>query len=649
MGIVGYQSRIRITQALPYKEKELIVDPKSKYYHLLNSSWLFDPFGENTTYGVEFKINESFSWDFFLYTKNILKAKELGGALLMSLQEKFKGLDGSVETFPLYFKFLEIKRPLYEIKIPTNPIRKLHFFRKLLNYYKTPRRKIDINMFILWKKDDLLKPVLLDKYMLKIFVSLKPCKDYSEKIEDQAPLYRAVLRYLVSDMSIPPYVKVDFELISPKKWRDILVCDVFPTRSKYGLGLYESVPRELLPNYIKPDMIDFTIPYDLPLLKPPTLANRNLINLPVLKDDSHYLILGNKLTDGVISNERVAIDIDCLNTHLNIFGKSGSGKSTLMKIIIKKLNYKRPDVGILIINLVKPDLEVDFPMVSSYKFPTEKFKVPYIITGNRIKKSISRNSNVLAACLGLKYVGPVIISETFQRCYTEYGEFPLRITDFFNCVENNLKAKPYDPDTQKTILTAFKRRIDELFTNLELEKTLRFQREVPEWFSRWRNGGKILIDLTDCDNKEQHLLTMLIFQMIETLIPFDTSNKLRHLITIDEAHRVIGKSRDNDPESAEFIMKNRINAIFSKTIEECRSKGLGILIAEQKPYLLLDSAIDSAAIKILFSLGYPSNELFTGNVKEREMLLNLSPRYALVINGTNSERYLSRTADDKEF
>lgn len=648
MKIIGYQSRINITQTLPYVKNELILDPEAKFNQLMNSSWLYDPFGDGTTYGVEFKINENFSWDFFLCARSVIKAKELGYALLMSLQEKFKGLDGIVKTFPLYLEYLEIKRPLYEIKIPNNPPLKLHFFRKILNYYKTPRRKIDLNMHILWKRDDLLRPVKIDRYMLKVYVSLKSRKDYSVVIENLKPLYRAVLKYLISDMSIPPHIKVDFELLSPNKWKDILICDVFPSRSNFKIASYSSVPIEYLPNYIKPEKIDFTIPYDLPLPKPPILANRNLINSPILKNDSHYIILGSKLIDGTLSNEKATIEIDCLKTHLNIFGKSGTGKSSLIKIIIKELNIKRPDVGILIINLVKPDLEADLPMVNAYKFPSERFTVPYIITGNRVKKSISGNSSVLAACLGLKYVGPVIISETLQRCYSDFGEFPSQITEFFNCVENNIRAKPYDPDTQKTILVAFRRRIDELFTNNELEKTLRFHREIPEWFLRWRKGDKILIDLTDCDDKEQHLLTMLIFQMIETLTPFDHSNKLRHLITIDEAHRVIGKSRDNDPESAEFIMKNRFNAIFSKTIEECRSKGLGLLIAEQKPYLLLDSAIDSAAIKILFSLGYPSNEIFTGNVKEREMLLNLPPRYALVINGTNSERYLSRTADEKE-
>ena len=38
-------------------------------------------------------------------------------------------------------------------------------------------------------------------------------------------------------------------------------------------------------------------------------------------------------------------------------------------------------------------------------------------------KSIRGFGNVLAACLGLKYVGPVVITETLQRCYDEYGDF----------------------------------------------------------------------------------------------------------------------------------------------------------------------------------------------------------------------------------
>ncbi len=653
MEIKGYQSRVHITQVLPCQRDELSLDPEARFHHLINTSWLYDPFGDNSTYGVEFKISTCFSWEFFMWAKSAGEAKELGNALLLSLQEKYKGLDGQVSVYPLYSEYLEIERPLYEIIIPSNTPKKLQLLRKVINYYKAPRRIINMNMFILWKRDDLHNLPKPYRYMIKIFVSLSSNQETFMEFGKQEFALKSILRYLVSDMSIPPYNKVDYKLLSPLKWKEILMCNVFPERSKYEIERGLSMPVELLPTYIEPNKIDFTIPLDIPLQKPPILENRNLINLPTSKDDDNYIFFGNKLIDGVLSNEIGIIEIDSLNSHLNIFGKTGTGKSTLIKMIVNELCNKRPDVGILILNLVKPDLEKDFPMAEVYKFPSERFKVPYFVLGKRVKKSISGASNVLAACLGLKYLGPIIISETFQRCYTEYSEFPKQITQFFDCVEENIKAKPYDADTQKTILTAFRRRIDELFANPELEETLRhntnFSRNIPDWFLKWRRGEVVLLDLTELDYKEQHLITILIFQMVETLTPFDNSNKLKYLITIDEAHRVVGTSTDRDPESVEFIMKNRINAIFSNNIEECRSKGLGIIISDQMAHILIESAIDSAGIKILFRLGYPSNEIFTGNVKEREMLLNLEKRYALVLNGTNGERYLIKTADDKDL
>ena len=55
-------------------------------------------------------------------------------------------------------------------------------------------------------------------------------------------------------------------------------------------------------------------------------------------------------------------------------------------------------------------------------------------------------------------------------------------------------------------------------------------------------------------------------------------------------------------------------------------------------------AIDSARKKILLQLGYPSNQIFIGSINEREMLLTLKGRYALVM--TNTEGYLMKTAED---
>ncbi|MHA2397505.1 MAG: ATP-binding protein [Promethearchaeota archaeon] len=660
MGIIGYRTKILITKVLPIQEDILILDKEKEYYHNTDSSWLCDPFGDNITYGTRFNINSGFSWEFFLHAETSEKAEELGNAFLFYLQEKYKGLNGEISVTPLHSEFLEIKHPLYEIIIPSHRILKLPFLRKLINYYKSPHRKIGLNMFIFWKKDDLgnFASRFPDptSYRIKIFVSFNSIKENFMNFDMQIPAIKTVLRYMISDMTILPDGMLGsqrglYKELSISKWKDIFTCNVFPSRIEFLNG---EIPREDFPKLIKPENVDFTIPNDIPLPRPPILENRNITNLPISKEDDNYIYFGNKMIDGVLSNEIATIEIDLLNNHLEIFGKTGKGKSTLIKIIINELRRKRPDIGILIVNLADPNLVHEVPTAKVYNFPSEKLRIPYIVLGSRAMKSMRGFGNVLAACLGLKYIGPVLITETLQRCYKEYGEFPHHINEFFDQVEKNLQAKPYDPDTQRTILMAFKRRINELFHNKELVNNLRLSegnsKNIPDWYLKWRNGNLVILNLTELDDiKEQPLIVMLIFKMVEILTHFDNSKVLNHLICLDEAHRALGRPRDRDPESVEFLMKNKINSLFSNIIEECRKKGLGILVSEQKPHLLLESAIDSASIRILFSLGYPSNEIFTGNIKEREMLLGLKPRYALVLNDLTEERYLCKTADEIEF
>jgi len=42
MGIIGYQSRVHITQALPCEENILFTDPEAEFNRLISSSWLYD-------------------------------------------------------------------------------------------------------------------------------------------------------------------------------------------------------------------------------------------------------------------------------------------------------------------------------------------------------------------------------------------------------------------------------------------------------------------------------------------------------------------------------------------------------------------------------------------------------------------------------
>lgn len=645
MEIVGYQSKVNITQVLPCVGDDRVRSHEIELKRLINTSWLYDPFGDNLTYGVEFRVGRCFSWEFFLFSDTSEIAEELGGALMYNLQDRYKGLDGEVNVYPLYSEFLNIDRNLYELVFPSNPPNKLNLLRKIINYYKTPKRRMDAHFFILWKRDNLHVSPDPFNFMLRTFVTFNPNSEFPMNSDEQASKINTVLRYFISDVSIPPYQKANYILLPPKYWKNIITSNVFPEKAPYG-----ELPRELMPKFINPRLIDFDIPLDLPLLKPPVLENRNTVNLGVSKDDPNYIYIGKKMNEGVLSTELALIKIDELTTLLNIFGKIGTGKSTLIKIALDEIQKKRPEIGILILNFGKPFLEDDYPMAHVYKFPSEQFKVPYITLFDRTMISIRASSNTFAACLGLKYLGPQIFSETLQQCYSSYNKFPADITEFFRCVDENLKAKSWEPEYKQHVCTAFKRRIYELFHRDDLKVTLNLiegdWKVIPDWFTKWKNGETVLLDLTKFVEEEQHLIGMLIFNMIENLIPIDTerSNKLKYLLIIDEAHRIAGKASDTHSESPEFIMKNSTNSSLKRIWQESRAKCLGIINADQNPHLLHEVAIDSARKNILFQLGYPSNQIFGGTIKERDMLLTLQGRYALVIN--NNERYLMRTRDD---
>ena len=179
MDIVGYQAIIHITQALPNENLGLVVVPEEKQVLESKRSWLCTPFTESITYGVHFTINNSFSWDFYLFAETEEKAKELGEALLLYLRYKYQGVDGAITTIPLYSTFLEIDRPLYELKFPNIPTTEIKFplLSKLIHYFNSPQRSFNIDMYILWKRFDLAyypDPFrLLIKFYLYILKTLR--------------------------------------------------------------------------------------------------------------------------------------------------------------------------------------------------------------------------------------------------------------------------------------------------------------------------------------------------------------------------------------------------------------------------------------------------------------------------------------------
>ena len=123
---------------------------------------------------------------------------------------------------------------------------------------------------------------------------------------------------------------------------------------------------------------------------------------------------------------------------------------------------------------------------------------------------------------------------------------------------------------------------------------------------------------------------------------------MKHLIVIDEAHAILEKPITNNSDDADFIMKEQMAKIFSELLKEYRSRGVGFIIADQSPKRLFDDVSSQPSIKMIFRVDYPNNTLFSEDIKERQLLTQLSNRFVYVINGATGEKYLNKTLDYKK-
>ena len=123
---------------------------------------------------------------------------------------------------------------------------------------------------------------------------------------------------------------------------------------------------------------------------------------------------------------------------------------------------------------------------------------------------------------------------------------------------------------------------------------------------------------------------------------------MKQLFIIDEAHAILEKPITTHSDDADFIMKEQMAKIFSELLKEYRSRGVGFIIADQSPKRLFDDVSSQPSIKIIFRVDYPNNTLFSEDIKERQLLTQLSHRHALNINGATGEKYLIKTLDYKK-
>jgi len=661
MEVEYWQSRIKITQIPLEIEEEVYVDSNTGRQFKAPKSILLDPFLDQTVYGLELQIKNEFNWTFFFREEAKREALSRGFSFLRYMEIQFPGLSGDVQALPLTTNLINREYKLFELDMPKQPkpfsiIEKfIHLFRKF--------KVGEICMYIFWQKDDscslnvgnIYDGVTNNLFKLKVFLRYTP--PFVDKEEDDEEIERLIIQfesfldYLTTDIRSTEGKRIYFKQIKSDIWKSIITSNVMwqnlmytKTGAQCGF-VYNRIAEELRFAFINPDEFDFSFPDSCPILRANTLRLKNVEYLSIQKENPNFIWIGNIVDKGIPESNYSLIPIDHFSKSVVIGGQPGTGKTQLIKQMSIEFYDKFPKIGILYLNFGKGNQEEFYKTDRTIKYGDNDFRVPYFVEGDYLDKGLQETATYLTASLGLREPVDKILKNVMDSFLKVNGSLPGSLTTLFKGLRKWYMEHEYHEKYQTNILTAIENRVLSLLSESSVEIMLKLipKNTVPKWFKDWRNGKKIMLDISMCNIYVKLLIANAIFQLVRSLTPDYEVGKLQHLIVIDEAHQILERSREQFTNNDFYIAKEQLEKIFNSLMREFRSKGLGFIVADQTPSDLFLSATKLPSLKILFRLGEDCIRRFTTVLDDRNFLMLLRDRRALVLNGNNSDRYAIQT------
>ncbi|MHA1980678.1 MAG: hypothetical protein ACTSXN_06245, partial [Promethearchaeota archaeon] len=586
-------------------------------------SWLFDSLlNDQQVYGVELKLAPQFSMKFILMgsaSSEISKAAFISGIKFRdNLRARFPGIETKVTVRPTLPYFKGKNKHFWEVNLPkrgdfyhgdTNII------QKLINFAWLNRTNRNVTAYIFWQRDSNHK-----NYPSPKTTSLEP--NWFEKHEQHRLKYY-LLRILIN-VELEDTINLSVADLELKGQLESLASGI---QNSSGNGATLSPAKEdtwfqiLTDNFfeeehsafIEPKEFDFIFHEDIPLEKGFNLKNERTYFLN--PNHPHNILLGTYMKNGALTKKQAYLHLNDFTKHVFISGLSGFGKTSFLAQLNERIRNTKK-VGVLSINLLKKnDIELFQPDILLDE-STPGFRVPWISFSDFVKniEVVDQVATYTVASLGLKNIVVTIMNNAITKEMLDGDSLspekaPKSLKVAFKKALEWAKERPYHDKFQTNLLRAIENRAIKIFSDPRLEKIMATG-PIPEWFTQWRNGKNVVIDLSSFTTSVKRLLIHAIFQLVKTHLPDLTlkeqySNevndlKLRNIIMMDEIGPFFAKPRDQSVNDDETVTKHYLEVSFEDYLSSFRSRGIGLIFADQRPSRLFEGVYKLPSIKILF-------------------------------------------------
>lgn len=437
---------------------------------------------------------------------------------------------------------------------------------------------------------------------------------------------------------------------------------------------------------------ELAIEANLPYYELPSLSSESVVEygrfLPSY-DPNNQIMLGTLVDRNIKTETPVWMDTFRLNRHLFVTGLTGSGKSNTIRSIL--LELARLGIPFLVIEPVKAEYRLlSQELEKRYKEGTSKFEHldVFSLSGTGAEKlvlnpfafeikpnedpatalisHIDRLKAVFNSSLGMYSSMPYILEDMIYKAYKNAGWnletgrnsyfeiarqylgldenselrnlFLPTLSELAGLVDESIKDFfPDKSDYGISLVGALKSRLNSLsrgakglLLNQKLSLPMQALLERP-----------CVIELEAfADNDEKAFIMALLLSRIYEFRSAKLSDGLRHVLVIEEAHRLLSKP----PQTGEYSANSRGKSVevFSDMLAEIRAYGQGIVIADQIPAKLIPDVIKNTDIKIVHRLMAKEDREAVGtamNLTEKQIddLNRATPGLATVsFDGLNS-------------
>lgn len=370
---------------------------------------------------------------------------------------------------------------------------------------------------------------------------------------------------------------------------------------------------------------------EMPGLPVQTTASFSL-NPPHPKNPQRAITFGSVLDGGEeVGHLTYDIDLDSLTRHVFVTGITGSGKSNTCRRLIAEM--MRHNVNFMVIEPAKDEyvqLALAYNQAGTFDRPIDVYipgrkdwrghQLPQLQLNPfdlvrlpgvepQVMAHMDRLKSIFNSAFSMQEILPVILEEAQVDLYENYGwlDDPLpgpqagrpTLKQMYDRIPGLVKAKGYDQKITDNIVAALRTRIGSLLRGWKGDV---FDNPIstpwPHLFDR-----PVVINLQQMGDDADKCFTMGLLlnflyeyrQAQHEMEGVAEEQGLRHLMIVEEAHRVLRHMPPGNPQG-------KMGEMFSDMLAEIRSYGQGFGIVDQVPAKLVPDALKNTNLKIIHRL-----------------------------------------------